>query len=388
MLFPCRSVLLVFLCAAAASAQAQVHGASPLEAGAIEAVPPFSETHPRVTAAGLSADGARVVGVAAVEGPPSTEWPPAAVRPFMWASGEGFREIVMPDTLGVVAFEAETAISSDGSVVVGTLHLAEADPLVVSTVTRAFRWSEDAGFDWLASSEAESSEAYAVSSDGSAVLGRVTIAPVRAASLEGGLSPPREAGTSHQVLWRGGRRVRIPPPPEHDRLRVRDLSGDGEVVVGTGFASGASSSRAAFRWTAEAGSVLIPGLDAYSTSEALAVSEDGRVVVGYAYNGGWSNLPEAVAFRWSEGDGLQLLGRWVARDVSADGSTVVGSYQTAVAVVWTPEAGARFARDVFDADGWWLMSIDAVSADGLFVLGGGETPDGTETAWRGRMPAE
>ncbi|OZC02376.1 hypothetical protein BSZ36_04920 [Rubricoccus marinus] len=359
------------MCLAAATTQAQ--SPEPLAPGAIEAIRTPSETHPRVYAAGLSADGERVAGVANVDDLLSTDWPPAESRPFLWTAGEPAQMVAAPDSLGLIRAGTETALSADGSVVVGSVLLVNPDPLAGPMRMRAFRWSEGGGSSWLPTPEAAQSYARAASGDGSVVLGRIA---------------PRSPEASREVLWRDGREAATIPPLEgHARAVARDLSRDGSVVVGASLPTGGFD-RAAFRWTAETGSVPIPGLEGFSTSEANAVSADGRVVVGYAYDGSLANISEAVAFRWSEKDGLTFLGEWIARDVSADGSTVVGSYQTALAVVWTPEAGVRFARDVFDADGWWLMSIDAVSADGLFVLGGGETPDGTETAWRGRMPAE
>ena len=352
-----------------------VHAQTDLMPGSIEALPPVTDTHPQAIAAGLSATGDRVAGVAASRQTLTLDWPPPGLRPFLWDASTGYHMIEVPDSLGLFVSAAEAVISPDGSTVVGVLDLTRPDPTVSASQSRAFRWTEGEGLRWLPAPEGARSRAVAASGDGSVVVGRV--------------SPPAPT-PSREVRWEAdGELTTVPPLDGHERTVLRDISADGVVVVGTSFPpDGGVLDRTAFWWTADAGSHPIPGLGGYSHSEATAVSADGRVVVGYAFDGPLSNLPDAVAFRWSEDDGLTLLGTWTARDVSADGSTVVGSYRTASAVVWTAEAGTRLLQDVLDAEGWWLMSIDAVSADGTILVGGGEAPDGTEISWRARMPVE
>ncbi len=363
-------LLCLALCPAALLAQ-------PLAPGEVRALPPVTAAYPVPHAASLSADGLRVAGSALPEQSAfSLDWPPAEMRAFLMTP-DGYRLIEAPDSLGLLTVAVDGALSSDGAVVVGTFHFVAPDPLASNAQQRAYRWSAADGLEWLPAPVGTLTEARTASADGRFVIGRIASAGSPAGRRD--------------VRWeRGGQTLTIPPLDGDDRVMARDLSGDGSLVVGTSFpASGALFDRRAFRWTLKTGSQPIPGLEAYSTSEANAVSADGRVVVGYAYDGPLSAISDAVAFRWSQEDGLALLGTWIARDVSADGSTVGGSYQTATAVVWTVDDGARLLRDVLDAPDWWLRSIEAVSADGTILMGKGEAPQtDTDTTWRARLPVD
>jgi probable HAF family extracellular repeat protein len=105
------------------------------------------------------------------------------------------------------------------------------------------------------------------------------------------------------------------------------VSGDGSVVVGT------SSSGNAFRWTATGGMQDIGTLGGYG-SAAYDVSANGSVVVGDATTGGGLRR----AFRWTASTGMQNL------STTYSGSVGSGSY---------------------------LVYANAVSADGLHVVGYG-----------------
>ena len=108
------------------------------------------------------------------------------------------------------------------------------------------------------------------------------------------------------------------------------------------------------------------------------------------------------AFRWTRRGGLENLGPLTgvpggtrALDVSADGSTVVGSAGTGEegrAFVWTRGRGLRKLESVLGAalgvelDGWTLLEATAVSADGKAVAGTGLNPRGQREAWLARLP--
>jgi uncharacterized membrane protein len=111
-------------------------------------------------------------------------------------------------------------------------------------------------------------------------------------------------------------------PNETSTIAVA-ASNDGSVVVG--YASvfnppGPPLSQRAFRWTTDAGYQDLTGFD---HAQAEGVSRDGNVAVGYTVDG--------RAFRWSTQDGYQALdssglGAWAAaRGVSGDGSTIIGT---------------------------------------------------------------
>jgi probable HAF family extracellular repeat protein len=108
------------------------------------------------------------------------------------------------------------------------------------------------------------------------------------------------------------------------------VSGDGKVVVGMSVE--ATGVLRAFRWTAVTGVQDLGGLGGGS-AEAHAASGDGSVVVGRS----WDNWPGLGyhGFRGTASGGMQVLPTAEGRDVSADGSVVVGG------AVWTQSGGLR-----------------------------------------------
>jgi probable HAF family extracellular repeat protein len=87
-----------------------------------------------------------------------------------------------------------------------------------------------------------------------------------------------------------------------DRSEATAVSADGSVVVGAAY--NAAGQWRAFRWTAAGGMQDLGTLPGGGGSEATGVSADGSVVVGSAYNaaGQWR------AFRWTAAGGMQDLG--------------------------------------------------------------------------------
>jgi len=176
------------------------------------------------------------------------------------------------------------------------------------------------------------------------------------------------------------------------------VSSDGSVVVGYGnSASGAE----AFRWT-QAGGMEglgdLPGGD--FKSRAYGVSCDGSVVVGASDSAsGWE------AFRWTETGGMEGLGDLPGGDfvswaygVSADGSVVVGMSESASgreeACLWTEGEGMRSLLDVLVNDyglslsGWWLYEARGVSDDGKVIVGWGVNAAGEWEAWIANLREE
>jgi probable HAF family extracellular repeat protein len=141
---------------------------------------------------------------------------------------------------------------------------------------------------------------------------------------------------------------------------------------------------------------LSPDLPMDST--AYGVSAEGSVVVGSAE----SLAFQKEAFRWTTGGGMVGLGvlpghtESFAQDVSADGSVVVGSsYNPEVggtdAFIWDAAHGMRSVRDVLVAqglnlNGWSLFSAEAISDDGLTIIGRGNNPSGLGEQWIATVP--
>ncbi|MCS7301342.1 MAG: hypothetical protein NZ556_07300 [Fimbriimonadales bacterium] len=205
---------------------------------------------------------------------------------------------------------------------------------------------------------------------------------------------------------------------------AQGVSADGSVIVGVGTLQSGGTS--AVRWTAAGIESIVPG------GRAWGVSADGTAVAGSGLVGGGL----LTAFRWTETGGLQTLpggATAIAWDISADGSTVVGFYQTANgsrafrwrpnsgefqdlgtlggrssiafgtnddgsvvlglsdkagggvrAFIWTEAEGMRDLNTVFPeavSDGSVLISVRAVSLDGRYIVGWGDRPNGRREAF-------
>lgn len=215
-------------------------------------------------------------------------------------------------------------------------------------------------------------EATAVSSDGSTLVGRGRI------------------GDDYQLIqwrWDEGLTLLGDPTRGQGLPTAAALSADGSVVVGT------YNSRA-FRWTADHG--LSPLTDACST--ATGISDDGTIITGMINDVAWPN-----AYRWTEADGPVRLNGVNAvwghegLSISGDGSTIVGygvdNADSSVAVYWRdgldpvalPYLSGQFAHAL----------AAAVSADGSTIVGwntSGEIPHPMScfrwTAETGTMPLD
>ena len=115
-----------------------------------------------------------------------------------------------------------------------------------------------------------------------------------------------------------------------------------------------------------------------------------------------TSLSGYEAFRWTSGGGMVGLGDLPggtfesdAKDVSADGSVIVGHAATALgfeAFVWTGTGGMQNLRELLIAGGatgltgWTLTEANAVSADGRTVVGYGTNAAGNQGAWAATIP--
>jgi probable HAF family extracellular repeat protein len=183
------------------------------------------------------------------------------------------------------------------------------------------------------------------------------------------------------------------PPLPWTQAVARGVSADGSVMVG-GFAGPlAGVDGAAFRRaTNAAGFEVLPALAPDRDEYAVAVSADGRVIVGSAQNEG-ANYFRAV--RWIDGrtpEDLGVLPGYVQSDafgVSEDGRIVVGACWNSAdkAFLYSDLTGlvdlqAFLVSRGVDLLGWTLESCFDVSADGSVLVGKGRGPGGVEGAWR------
>ena len=315
-----------------------------------------------------------------------------------------------------------TAVSSDGSIVVGFSETPDKE---------AFRWEDGviSGLGDLAGGD-QSSAALGVSADGSVVVGSGTPAG------------PLFGGPTEAVCWENGVITSLggfpglPGQTHPFSSEAHGVSADGSVVVGWG--ASPLGGTEAFRWTSATGLVGLGDLSTTfgTTSYAMATSEDGNVIAGQGYSEsgieafrwvqgegmsglGWlegtpdfssafgissdgsvvvgASRPISVdaAFRWSESTGMvPLAGPGIfqskANGASADGSVIVGlAYDGETkAFLWDQAHGMRFLQDVLvdefglDLTGWSLTEALAITPDGLTIVGYGTNPDGLTEAWR------
>jgi uncharacterized membrane protein len=301
------------------------------------------------SAFGVSADGSVVVGNGTVAG---------GHQAFRWTASTGMVALAPDSPLENFAY----GTSADGSVVVGSQRL------------HAFRWSASGltVFD-------STSNAVAVSADGSVVVGQL-----------------REGKTARAVRWTNAGEL---SELGGDGLSgATDVTADGSVLAGFHSPGGAPNLEA-FRWTARSGVLglgYLPGTTR-PYSLAYALSDDGSVVVGRAFDG-----PLLQAFRWTAQTGMQSISPGLfasANDVSGDGSIVVGDkmqdqFRYDYAFLWDQPHGFRSLKEVLVADfglgqrlqGWTLVNAFGISTDGTTIVGTGTNPAGQAEAWRAVLP--
>lgn len=171
------------------------------------------------------------------------------------------------------------AISADGSTIVGGSNIAGG---TIQNSTEAYRWTKTTGMvgrGILSRAQmgvATFSSATAVSADGSVVVG-LSISPESAGS-----ATPFEA-----FRWTAatGMRPLADLPGGAFTSRAIGVSGDGNIAVGSSHSAAASDRPEAFRWTNPGPMVGLgfqPG--GQMSSQANGISGDGMVIVGNAGN--------------------------------------------------------------------------------------------------------
>lgn len=260
------------------------------------------------------------------------------------------------------------AVSADGSVVVGDAGFAG--------LTTAFRWTEATGTVNLGVVPADSffgtanaSVAESVSADGSVIVGRSL--SVSTGNLQAFRWTAATGMVGLGALSGGG--------PDSAAIA---LSADGSVIVGRSSSANTifTLTREAFRWTSSTGMVGLGDLSGGSfNSFANGISADGSVIVGAG------NSADGVeATRWTQATGMVSIGdlpggsvNTVAQDVSADGSVIVGNGTSASGVEafrWTLSDGMVGLGDL--AGGSFSSIAYGVSADGGVIAGRGTTTAG------------
>lgn len=280
---------------------------------------------------GVSADGGVVVGQSRYAVGNST------VHAFRWTTAAR-----MMNDLGTLGGANSIAygVSGDGAVVVGYSYL------VGNANYHAFRWTTAAGpngggtMSDLGTLGGTYSYATAASGDGSVVVGSSYIAGNTAI---------------HPFRWVNGASGGVLGNTQMSNLGTlggssggaSGVSADGSVVVGYSSTVGDTATHA-FRWTTAVGSngggtmIDLGTLAGKTSSDARAVSADGKVVVGSSYvtHPVHGSTSQYEAFRWTQATHMQAVAAWLtgagvtvpvgvtlekASGVNADGTVVVGT---------------------------------------------------------------
>jgi uncharacterized membrane protein len=163
-------------------------------------------------------------------------------------------------------------------------------------------------------------------------------------------------------------------PGGSDNTLALSISHDGQTVVGLGnFAFGASGDEG-FVWTPTTGIRGIGFLPGGNISQAVAVSGDGKVIVGDANNAPGANT---LAVRSTPQGGLVSLGDLpggtedgIANDVNFDGSVIIGrshSESGHEGFRWTAATGMQPLGDL--PGGMFVSTPQDLTDDGSTIVG-------------------
>jgi probable HAF family extracellular repeat protein len=313
-------------------------------------------------ATGVSDDGSTVVGYSGSALAPA--------EAFRWTQGPGMQPLGF---LVEGSFDSRsTAVSADGSVVVGSSRSASGQ--------EAFRWTVGPGMQGLGdlSGGSFNSVARTVSGDGTIVAGEGSVASGWEAFRWTQPGPMQGLGflTGGSVSFASG------------------ISADGSVIAGYG--DSADGVRA-FRLSGPVMDPLAPGFG-MDYSRAWAVSADGSTIVGFS---GEQSPQIQEAFLWIGltpnplGDLPGGSTTSQALDVSGNGAIVVGfatSESGQEAFIWDSENNMRSLKDVLEGQyglnltGWTLTDATGISANGLTIVGNGTSPTGNTEAWMVTIP--
>lgn len=323
---------------------------------------------------GVSHDGTVVVGSSGSVDPEGN----SLTEAFRWTLSGGMEGLGEFHGASIENWQTYAyAVSADGSVIVGDARKVDDDPTEPHE-WEGFRWTEAAGMDSLGHLPGGHRAGVGiggVSADGLVIVG--TDYP----------TPFNEA-----FRWESGVMVGLGTLEDGQHSFATGVSADGSVIVGRGI--NADDNSEAFRWTTSGGMEglgYLAGGDSWSL--ATDASANGSVIVGVS----GPTTVERHAFRWESGV-MDALGEFSGGDstssawaVSGSGSVIVGEADTdggSRAFIWTAADGMRNLKDVLEDDygldlsGWVLGTAWDISGDGRVVVGSGTNPDGNSEAWR------
>lgn len=256
---------------------------------------------------------------------------------FRWSEADGLTELQKLDS---TTRSIARAVSDDGSVIVGDLWAEEAE----ETVFTAARWANGAVEDlgWLG--DTAEARASGVSADGSTVVGASNYIAFRWTTDLGMQSLGTLGGTS----------------------QAYSASQDGSHITGTAQAEGFTSVEG-FLWSETLGMNSLgersPG--GFFWRQANDISADGRLVVGQ--QNGEGEL--AGAFIWTPESGPRMLIDVLRNDFGLDEMIEGWRLNSAVAVSNDGRTIVGFGENPSGRLASWVVSIPEPNSDTLLVLG-------------------
>ena len=207
-----------------------------------------------------------------------------------------------------------------------------------------------------------------------------------AISANGSVAVGFEATLNSGWMWREGVGSVAIQPPGTQSAEAFDVSRDGTRVVGRG-------NNTPFIYTHGAGYQTLGAFNSHEVTAFRRISGDGQIIVGTGFTGGSTNQV-GEAFRWTPQSGYVPLGSigpvpgttiqtYNADAVNFDGTLIGGSQGSRRAWIWDPAHGMRDLKEVlvtdfgFNLDGWTLEQVFDISADGRYIVGAGFFTVGT-----------
>ena len=234
-------------------------------------------------------------------------------------------------TFGGNSSEAR-AVSVNGSVVVGVADDSNGNP-------RAFRWTLATGIQDLGTLGGDGSEATDVSADGTVIVGWSSDA----------------SGIYRAFRWTES--TGMQDLGVGDYSKAYGVSADGVAIIVDIYPN-------AYRWT-QAGGLQNLGTLGGASSSASDISADGSKICGSSY----VSAGDPYAFRWVDGVGMEQIGTFYsfARGISGNGNTITG-FETGSAGLyrafrWTQSGGFEFNIAGNFSQG------NAVSGNGSIIVG-------------------
>jgi probable HAF family extracellular repeat protein len=353
------------------------------QTASISFVPPLPGGQPFTIAYAGTPDGQFVVGYSG-----STQ----GAQAYRWNRVTG-----QIDALGYLGnvdwFRSKAyAVSDDGSIVVGRSDTSDhAHP-----IPRAFKWTPQTGMVALPYASTthqlgpQGNAAVSVSADGTVIVGRFES---YATGADGTQYYP--AIMHEWCQWTPSGVTLLPPTGVARSGLISAVSADGTSVVG--FVSDSLQA------TLVSGSTSTPlgTLAGGHRAEPTAISRDGGTVVGWADTLDPDGVVRFHGFRWTAAAGMTDLGRLAgvngpsrAASVSTDGAVIVGG-QLGHALIWDA-GGLRDLSTVLttqygvDLQGKELREATWVSPDGTWIIGNADDVTGPSITlgWIAHLPRQ